>query len=120
MSSVFFRHSSGSSFGSPTSPPNSAVGFGGRSARMESPRFLIFRCGGRRDPSSKSSSVSDTGSGDGSLRTFRVRLILLGVVGVADGLRALSTSLFPYFVDPKSLYDRAAADAARRRGSTWA
>lgn len=46
--------------------------------------------------------------------------MLLGVVGVADGRRVASMSLFPYLVEPKSLYDRAAADAANSRGSSCA
>lgn len=64
------------------------------------------------------SSARGTGSGESCLRTFRVRLVLLGVGGAADGLRVLSMSLFPYLLDPRSLYDRAAAEAASNRGSS--
>lgn len=46
--------------------------------------------------------------------------MLLGVEGAADGLRVASTSLFPYLVEPRSPYDRAAADAAKSRGSSCA
>lgn len=46
--------------------------------------------------------------------------MLLGVGGAAVGLRPLSTSFDAFFEEPKSLYDRAAADAASIRGSNVA